>query len=106
MCGVVDVADVVVGVGGEGFDVEFAGGGEDAGCYLASVWVGEGIPISVSVAMCRFPFQSTMDVKTYLLATSRRFIGLGPSEDMMKRDQIDESFLGFNRSDKNILYIV
>jgi hypothetical protein len=29
--GVVGVGEVVVGVSGEGFEVEFAGGGEDAG---------------------------------------------------------------------------
>ena len=33
---VVGVAGVGVGVGCEGFEVEFAGGGEDAGCYFAS----------------------------------------------------------------------
>ena len=33
---VVGVAGVVVGVGCEGFEVEFAGGGEDAGCDFAS----------------------------------------------------------------------
>ena len=33
---VVSVARVGVGVGCEGFEVEFAGGGEDAGCYFAS----------------------------------------------------------------------
>ena len=33
---VVGVGEVGVGVGGEGFEVKFAGGGEDAGCYFAS----------------------------------------------------------------------
>jgi len=33
---VVGVASVGVGVGCEGFEVEFAGGGEDAGCDFAS----------------------------------------------------------------------
>ena len=32
----VGVGGVGVGVGCEGFEVEFAGGGEDAGCYFAS----------------------------------------------------------------------
>ena len=33
---VVGVAGVSVGVGNEGFEAEFAGGGEDAGCNFAS----------------------------------------------------------------------
>jgi hypothetical protein len=33
---VVGVGGVGVGVGCEGFEVEVAGGGEDAGCYFAS----------------------------------------------------------------------
>lgn len=36
MVGVIGVADVVVSVRGEGLEVEFAGGGEDAGCDFAS----------------------------------------------------------------------
>lgn len=33
---VVGVGGVGVGVDGKGFEVEVAGGGEDAGCYFAS----------------------------------------------------------------------
>lgn len=33
---IVGVAGVGVGVDCEGLEVEFAGGGEDAGCYFAS----------------------------------------------------------------------
>ena len=32
------VGGVGGGVEGESFESEFAGGGEDAGCYFASVW--------------------------------------------------------------------
>lgn len=38
MCGVVveSVAGIGIRVRGESFEAEFAGGGEDAGCYFAS----------------------------------------------------------------------
>ena len=36
MGGIVGVGEVVVGVSGESVEVEFAGGGEDAGCDFAS----------------------------------------------------------------------
>jgi hypothetical protein len=34
--GVVGVCEVIIGISGEGFEVEFAGGGEDAGGDFAS----------------------------------------------------------------------
>lgn len=37
MVGIVRVADIVIGVSGKGFEVEFAGGGEDASGDFASV---------------------------------------------------------------------
>lgn len=74
---VVDVSVIVVGVGGEGLEVEFAGGGEDAGGYFASEEVGVLDLLWYCFRGARLMFLGR--VIAHLLTTKSRFIGRGGS---------------------------
>ena len=70
MVGIVSVGKVVVGVSGEGLEVEFAGGGEDAGGDFTSGELG--------MSSCLFfVVIGSNGCVYYLLTTKTRFLGCG-----------------------------